>query len=205
MALQAVVEKSTGRLVFVRDATIPMDLTAVWSPVDHNYVILANGTVPQGAFATPYAFSFSGRTLNAATITEDAARPYQQKWALANLVLHVGRAIARHRLLVTSCSPDQHLVHALKIEEANALVSGLATEDKMPFLQQDAALDGITVRQAADLVRFRAQQQFETLLTTENARRRLMKRVLSAQPSEYDTVEQEITHYEQTAEVVVGG
>jgi hypothetical protein len=196
MAYTLIVEKEEARVVFIRDAHIPLLLDALWPPVGYNY-LLWTGALTEDMLAKPWNYLVQGNKL--------VSSPYVAEVnAIENalrggLLVQLARATNRHRRMVFKEDViGQAEVYRLKTDEATRfLVNTEQNPNDFPWLSETAAFEGLTLEQSANQIMFRHTQSQAVLRHTENQRRWFTRRILTAGGNELETVRTELTAYER--------
>lgn len=196
MAHTLIVEKEEARVVFIREATVPLLLDALWPPVGYNY-LQWHGPVDAAVLTAPWNYIVQG--------TKFVASPYAfQSNAAENarrggLLVQLARVINRHRRMVLKEDiQGQAEVYRLKAEEATRFLADTQqSPTSFPWLAETAAFEGLSLEQSANQIMFRHTQSQSVLRYTENQRRWFTRRILTAQSNELETVQTELTAYER--------
>lgn len=197
MAYTLIVEKSEARVLFVKDASVPLLLDALWPTVAYNYVLYPLPIPSEAILREPWNYVLQGPTFVAKSYPYvDNARENAQR---ANMLVQLAKATNRHRrMVVKEDLLGQDLVYAIKTSEAQRFLADVTQPASMfPWLAQDAAFDGMTLAEAANHVIFRHTQAQQILLYTERRRREFTRSILSVGMQELATVQNELTDYER--------
>lgn len=196
MAHTLIVEKEEARIVFIREATVPLLLDALWPPVGYNY-LQWNGPVDDAVLAAPWNYVIQGNKLVASqyAFQSNAAENARR----GGLLVQLARATNRHRRMVLKEDiQGQADVYRLKAEEATRFLADTQQNPiSFPWLSETAAFEGLSLEQSANQIMFRHTQSQAVLRHTENQRRWFTRRILTAGSNELETVQTELTSYER--------
>jgi hypothetical protein len=197
MAYTLIVEKSEARVLFIKDASVPLLLDALWPTVAYNYVLYPLVIPSEAILREPWNYVLQGPTF--------VAKPYpyvenaKENAHRANMLVQLAKATNRHRrMVVKEDLLGQDLVYALKTSEAQRFLADTSQPPAMfPWLSQEAAFDSMTLAEAANHIIFRHTQAQQILIYTERRRREFTRRILSLGMQELATVQNELTDYER--------
>jgi len=196
MAYTLIVEKEEARIVFIRDATAPLLLDALWPPVGYNYLHWPFA-VSDEVLAAPWNYVIQGNKIVASTYTFQSNAIENAK--RGGLLVQLARATNRHRRMVLKEDiQGQADVYRLKADEATRFLADTQqSPSAFPWLSETAAFESLTLEQSANQIMFRHTQQQAILRHTENQRRWFTRRILTAGVNELETVRTELTDYER--------
>lgn len=187
MTNRLVIEKSTGRLMLVVSASVPVQLDSIYPPVGYNYLHW-NSVLEQQVFVQPWLYytpQNGGVQLHPEKLSEDLVFAYELNNKKASTLLTLVRAVNRHRrLVVKEWQVGQEIVNVLKYKEATRFLSRPDAGDSLNWLIGDAEHFGISVEQAAVAVIFRHDQQEIVLLESERVRQQLTRSIIDAKSKE---------------------
>lgn len=201
MAFNLVIEKHNRRIIFARDAALPLMVDALFSHVSHSYSIWP-GAVPEN-FTVGTCWQY--RLVNNSVVYEPIDAQYEPYYIAAAqkgaALQHLRRAVDKHRDFVTKQVIGQDQVYLDKSNQADHLLrtSGEINVDLFPYVRDYAVLQGINIRDAAALIRFRYGQQQQILIQSENERMTFTKRILESTSENIDMITREVLEYEQRA------
>lgn len=182
-------------MVFACDPLLPTAFESLWPPTAFSYFTVNLGLELHNKVQnTPTAYEWSDtlRTLVVCESTEDLLLEPKK----ARLLIALARSVNRHRRVVLKSDlVGQDVIYAAKLAEADAQQA--KAYGPFPLLEDEAALCGVTVEQAALIVRFRAAQSAQYLRESERNRRQFTSRIVLAQSDEELTkIESELSSYE---------
>lgn len=196
MAYTLIVEKEEARVVFIRDATTPLLLDALWPPVGYNYLHWPL-PVSEEMLLTPWNYFIrEGKIVVSKYEFQNKARENALR---GGLLVQLARATNRHRRMVFKEDViGQAEVYRLKTDEATRFLADTAQNPNLfPWLSETAVFEGFTLEQSANQIMFRHTQSQSILRHTENQRRWFTRRILTAGSNELETVRTELTAYER--------
>lgn len=195
-----VVERKSGSIRFIVDASTTLYVSDLWPAVSHHLV-----NVKKEVIAHPYCFvqPWNWRCVNncvfeAHDLTKEECSYGQVELERGELFQLLGAAIDRHRAVGFKAYMHQEQVYDLKLKEAVKFKDKTVffLDSAFPFLQSMSNLNGTTFDQEANLILFRDGQRKQILVETEEMRIKLSRKILSAAKGpEIKMLEMEIKEY----------